>query len=84
MTKDFRRDISQIDRKLQGKILEALSDLVTQPVELRGDTVKPLKAGLRGCWRYRIGDFRLLYSPDLDTGNITLLAFSARGDAYED
>ena len=83
MSKEFQKDISHIDRKLQGKILEALTDLVTQPTEPRGDTVKPLKAEFRGCWRYRIGDFRLVYSPDMETGNITLLAFSARGAVYD-
>ena len=84
MSKEFQKDINHIDRKLQGKILEALTDIVTHPVELRGDTVKPLNAALRGCWRYRIGDFRLVYWPDEDTGNITLLTFAARRAIYDD
>jgi mRNA-degrading endonuclease RelE of RelBE toxin-antitoxin system len=84
MSKEFQKDINHIDRKLQGKILEALTDIVAHPVEPRGDTVKPLAAAMRGCWRYRIGDFRLVYLPDEDTGNITLLAFASRGTIYDD
>ena len=80
----FRKAVDKIDRTIQGRILEALSDIAENPVMIRGDTVKPLMGELKGCWRYRIGDFRLVYSPDRTTGNITLLAFEARGSAYED
>lgn len=83
MSSDFVKHISHIDRKLQGRILEALTDLTKSPVEIRGDTVKPLTGDLKGCWRYRIGDHRLIYSPNSNTGDITLLAFAARGAAYD-
>jgi len=83
MSADFAKQISSIDRKLQGRILEALTNLTSNPVEARGDTVKPLTGDFRGCWRYRIGDYRLIYSPDKSTGDITLLAFAARGAAYD-
>jgi mRNA-degrading endonuclease RelE of RelBE toxin-antitoxin system len=84
MSSSFSKDISKIDRKLQGRILEALNEIIQNPVLLRGDTIKPLSGELDGCWRYRIGDFRLIYSPDKSTGDITLLAFESRGSAYSD
>jgi mRNA-degrading endonuclease RelE of RelBE toxin-antitoxin system len=83
MSKEFAKQISGIDRKLQGRILEALTNLTSNPVQTRGDTVKPLTGDFQGCWRYRIGDYRLIYSPDKSTGDITLLAFAARGAAYD-
>jgi len=83
MSKDFQKDIRQIDRNIQGQILEALDDLVTDPIKPHGDTIKPLTGSFRGCWRYRIGRFRLVYFPDANSGNITLLAFSSRGSSYD-
>lgn len=84
MSSGFSRAITSIDRKLQERILEALADLTKNPLEIRGDTVKPLGGGLKGCWRYRIGDFRMIYSADRKSGNVTLLTFVPRGSAYED
>ena len=30
-------------------------------MELKGDTNKPLSGSLTGLWRYRIGDYRLIF-----------------------
>ena len=84
LSKSFRKDITGIDRKLQGRILEALSDIASNPTTPRGDTIKPLQTDLNGCWRYRIGDYRLVYFPDASSGDITLLTFAARGAVYGD
>jgi mRNA-degrading endonuclease RelE of RelBE toxin-antitoxin system len=84
MTSGFSRAITGIDRKLQGRILEALADLIKNPLEMRGDTIKPLGGGLKGCWRYRIGNFRMIYSADRKSGDVTLLAFTARSSAYDE
>ncbi len=82
MSSAFSKDIVRIDRKLQGRILEALVEITENPTEVRGDTVKPLTGDLKGCWRYRVGDYRIIYSSNKGTGDITLLAFDARGSAY--
>ena len=82
MSSAFSKEIVNIDRKLQGRILEALVEITENPTEMRGDTVKSLVGDLKGCWRYRVGDYRIIYSPDRNTGDITLLAFDARGSAY--
>jgi mRNA-degrading endonuclease RelE of RelBE toxin-antitoxin system len=73
MTKDFRKAVREIDRKLQGRILEAINDISENPVQTNGDTV----------WRYRIGDYRLVYLPDREKHQITLWAFAARGGVYD-
>jgi mRNA interferase RelE/StbE len=80
----FRKAVDKIDRTIQGRILEALSDIVENPLVVRGDRIKPLTGELKGCWRYRIGDFRLVYAADQSSGNITLLRFEARGSVYDD
>jgi hypothetical protein len=48
-----------------------------------GDTIKPLTGDLRGLWRYRIGDARLVYFPQIEFRKITLISFGGRGGIYE-
>src|SRR5579862_1075283 len=78
-----RRSITAIDRKLQGRILEAINDISEDPVTPRGDTVKPLTGEKQRFWRYRIGDFRLVYLADRENHQITLCTFAPRGGAYD-
>lgn len=82
-TKTFQKSIDGLDSNLKGRILNAITKITDAPTDRVGDTVKPLTRELEGYWRYRIGDYRLLYFPDLDGGNILIEEFSARGDIYE-
>jgi len=84
MSSAFSKNITKIDRSIQGRILDALVKISESPTEVVGDTIQPLTGNLKGCWRYRIAGFRIIYSPDKATGNITLLAFESRGSAYAD
>ena len=84
-TSEFQKNLSQYnDKKLQGRILEAIAEIVVSPLTKRGDTVKPLKGPLEGSWRYRIGDYRLIYDPDERGKKVSLIAFRPRGNAYLD
>ena len=82
-TPTFQKSITNIDKKLQGRILLALSELSEFPVSLLGDTKKPLTGELKGLWRYRLGAYRLIYEPDEKTLKVILLEFSARGSSYK-
>ena len=82
MSNEFIKAIEGIDRKLQGRILEAISLISREPTTSKGDTVKPLTSDLKGLWRYRIGDFRLVYYPDIANKRVVLVTFASRGSAY--
>lgn len=81
-TSEFIKAIAHLDRKLQGRLLEALSHLAMSPIQQQGDTVKPLIGDLKGLWRYRIGDYRLIYLPDSFRREIVLMSFDSRGQIY--
>lgn len=81
MSTDFLKAIEKLDRNIQGRILQAIGYIVGDPLTAKGDTVKPLK-GPEGLWRYRIGDYRLVYFPDINKSHVVLIAFTARGSAY--
>jgi len=84
MAPRFTKAVTNIDRKLQGRILEALTLITENPTTIHGDTIKPLSGEFHGCWRYRIGDYRLVYSPNHTLGDITVLDFASRGAVYGD
>jgi len=79
---EFLRSISHTDVKLRGRILDAVGKISVAPTEPVGDTIKPLSGTSGGMWRYRIGDYRLVYLPDTQTKKVTLLFFGPRGDVY--
>ena len=83
-TSEFQKNLHQYnDKKLQGRVLEAINVLSKNPVERKGDTIKSLKGPLAGKWRYRIGDYRLVYVPDTARKVISLVAIRPRGEVYD-
>lgn len=82
MSDEFNKSIGGVDRKLQGRILEAIRNIINKPTEAKGDTVKPLMGDMKGFWRYRIGDYRLVYWPDAQNRRVVLVAFTSRSGAY--
>ena len=83
MTAEFMKTLGKIDKNLRARILEALAQISTAPVTPVGNTINPLSKNKKGMWRYRIGDYRLIYQPDENSKHILLLTFTARGNAYE-
>lgn len=79
----FRKDVRSIDKGLRDRVRQALKSVCESPLKPHGDTKRPLEGNLNGLWRYRIGDFRLLYKPNSQERRITILAFSPRGAAYD-
>jgi len=73
----------KVDRKLRGRVLEVLLELCNSELEPHGDTVKPLSGQFQGCWRYRIGDYRLIFRPNKVAATITAMALLPRGEAYD-
>ncbi len=60
----------------------AVEEIRQDPLSLRGDTIKPLSHDLKGKWRYRIGDFRIVYEADLERKIVRLLDGGPRSGIY--
>lgn len=84
-TTQFQKDIARIDRKQQGHILETLQKLsgLSWPFQPMGDTFKPLGGELKGLWRYRLGDFRLVVKPRKEKRELDVLTYAARDSVYD-
>jgi len=81
-TKTFKKEVGSLDKKLQGRVMEAVLEIAEEPTKLVGDTKKPLVGDLEGQWRYRVGDYRVVYRPEISGFLIIFLRCSSRGDVY--
>jgi mRNA interferase RelE/StbE len=54
-----QRDLAKLDKMVAKRIRRFLEDRVT-PLDNPRSVGKPLKHGLAGKWRYRVGNYRIL------------------------
>jgi mRNA interferase RelE/StbE len=81
-TSSFKKSLRKAGRDIEEKAYAAIAELVVNPVEPRGSTIKPLSGNYKGLWRYRIGEFRLVYQPVADEGELRLISLTHRREAY--
>jgi mRNA interferase RelE/StbE len=62
------------------RVVRALDLLVAEPP--RGDVRK--FQGRDDEWRLRVGDWRIRFTRDQDTGDVLVLSFEPRGRTYRD
>jgi len=79
---EFCKSIEKNDKIIKGRVLEAIIRLSKEPCISVGDTLKPLESN-KGRWRFRIGDFRLIYLPEKENKIVRLLDFGSRGEVYK-
>ena len=78
----FKKTIKKIDKDIQRKAEDAIIDVIADPMTPRGDTVSRLSHNQTGLWRYRIGDYRLIYMPVPKENHIVFLKLAHRSEAY--
>jgi mRNA interferase RelE/StbE len=69
------------DKALAKKISRCLQQLAQTP--LLHPNIKALKGDYAGDYRYRIGEYRVIYSVDEDVVKVLVLTIVKRGEAYE-
>lgn len=72
--KDFRK---QRDKNLKEKLLCAIEELAGNP--LAG---KPLQGELKGCYSYRVGDYRVIYSFSSRKNILSVIKIDHRRQVY--
>lgn len=83
-SRQFREDLDEIPNPRREKIAAKLQQQVYPQLRENpyyGPNIKKLRGYEPATWRYRIGDFRLLYEID-DERVVVLAALSLRKDAY--
>ena len=74
------RDLRALARDLRERILAHLMDLADDP---RPPGAEPLRGGLRGLWRLRIGDYRASYLIDEEAQEVRVGRIGHRSIFYK-
>lgn len=78
----YDTDFIDLPKNLQKQATQAHAELARDPMTPRGNTIKKLK-GWDNVWRYRLGDYRLIYSVLPDNQVVQLLAIGPRDSIYQ-
>jgi mRNA interferase RelE/StbE len=73
----------KLDRRTRRRIKDALRDLEGVVDPLRHPKVRPLVGKLHGDFRLRVGNWRVLFTPDHEREVLHVYAIIPRGDAYK-
>lgn len=75
------KDLRGLDRETAGKIIERVQKYLAQDPMKIG---KALKGQFSGLWRYRFGDYRVIYALDLEAETMKVLKIGHGKDVYKD
>ena len=78
----YDSDFVELPKSLQRQATQAHAELEKDPITPRGNTIKPLK-GWDNLWRYRLGDYRLIYAVAPEQRVVQLLAIGPRSSIYK-
>lgn len=81
--KQCEKSLKKVDKPIFERAVDAIEDIGIDPMTPRGNTISRLSDNKQGLWRYRIGDYRLLYLPIPDQRQIVLLNFEHRSKVYK-
>ncbi|MCY3753268.1 MAG: type II toxin-antitoxin system YoeB family toxin, partial [Alphaproteobacteria bacterium] len=79
---NFRKDVWR-EPKLFERVANSIMEICKDPMTPRGNTIKRLSGDMSGYWRYRLGDFRLVYRPEIDRRIVYCYRLVPRGGAYD-
>ncbi len=71
-----------LDRKTRERIKKSLRDLETHDTPFAHSNVRPPTGKLKGDYRLRVGDWRVLFTPEKDHKLLFVFAILPRSDAY--
>ena len=72
----------KLDKKTRKRIKVALEELEEDGNPLFHKDVRPLTGQLKGDFRFRVGGWRVLFTPEKSKKIIYVYAILPRGDAY--
>jgi mRNA interferase RelE/StbE len=78
MARDF---YARAEKLLARKLARCFEQLEREP--RHHSNVKPLRGNLAGCYRYRVGDYRVLYRIDDSQKVVLVLKIAHRSEVYE-
>ncbi|MEA5535293.1 type II toxin-antitoxin system RelE/ParE family toxin [Crocosphaera sp. XPORK-15E] len=81
LTRKAQRFYEQADKSLTSRLNRCFDQLCQNPYQ--HPNIKALKGRLSGRFRYRIGNWRVIYTVDDSQQQITILLIASRGQVYD-
>jgi mRNA interferase RelE/StbE len=78
LTRSFLKELRKLPDDVKSRVLEAINNILANPfsgVKLRGE--------LEGCWRWRVGKYRIIYFIDQESQIVVFLDVGPRKAIYE-
>ena len=77
----IKKHIPALPNTMKGRIKSAIEERIAlDPISFG----KPLRYGLKGYRRTRVGDYRIVYRVEEDTHMVKVIAIQHRKDIYEE
>jgi len=80
LTRPAEKVYNKSNKKMEERFDNCFMDLEKNP--LYGNNIKPLTGKLKGLYRYRVGDWRVIYRLLKNDMIVEIVAILPRGDAY--
>ncbi|MBC6435394.1 type II toxin-antitoxin system RelE/ParE family toxin [Nostoc sp. HG1] len=81
LSSDAKKVYTNADKALAKKITPCLQQLEQNPRS--HPNIKALKGDYSGYYRYRMGDYRIIYSIETEQVQVFVISIAHRRDAYE-
>lgn len=81
LTKSAAKDYQSAETSLARRLARAFEILEQNPRQ--HPNIKALKGELAGRYRYRVGDYRVVYRIDDDTTEVVILLIKHRREVYD-
>jgi mRNA interferase RelE/StbE len=78
--KNIKKDLKSLDKN----IVDAFFKIVESRISINPFSGERLKGKLRDIWKYRIGNYRILYTMHQDELRVLILRFKHRKNVYDD
>ncbi len=81
LSSDAKKVYTNADKALAKKITRCLQQLEQNPRS--HSNIKALRGDYSGYYRYRMGDYRIIYSIETEQVQVFVISIAHRRDAYE-
>ena len=82
VTPRFKKSFKKISSDVEKRAFECIEKILLKPMQNISNTCMPLSGNKRGLWRYRFGDYRILYEPDTKNRNLVFMDIDSRDSIY--
>jgi mRNA interferase RelE/StbE len=81
LTREAQKDYRKLTKSVARRVNQCLDNLVENPLQY--PQAIPLKGKFAGFYRWRVGDWRVVYEVNTDEQVVTVLQIAHRSKVYE-